>query len=129
VLLVSDHGLRWGFSVDPSNRVMAEQPHVYRVDLRAATPVITRVTTQRQLVHPTKMAEDRNGRVLITDAGETQQDPPQRSWRAGANEFGVVVFFSNQRPTTSDDRNKFRRGIVQIIENEKPGHTSWWMDF
>lgn len=129
VLLVSDQALRWGFSVDPSNRVMAEQPHIYRVDLTQAPPVITRVTSQRQLVHPTKMAKDRNGRVLITDAGETQQDPPQRSWRAGANEFGVVVFFSNQRPTTSDDRNKFRRGIVQIIENEKPGHTSWWMDF
>jgi hypothetical protein len=129
VLLVADVGLRWGFVVDPSNRTMAEAPALFRVDLNQVPPAIQPVTSQRQLVHPTKLAWDRNRRLLITDRGEAMDDVPQRNWRAGSNEFGVAVFFSNQRPTTPAERNKFRRGIVQVIDPEKPGHTSWWMDF
>jgi phage tail-like protein len=129
VLLVADRGLRWGFVIDPGNRTMAEPPHLYRVDLTQAPPVVTRVTTQRQLVHPTKLAWDKKNRLLITDRGETMDDIPQRNWRAGSNEFGVTVFFSNQRPTTSAERNAYRRGVVRVIESELVGHASWWMDF
>jgi hypothetical protein len=129
VLLVADTGLRWGFFGDPGNRAMAETPHLYRVDLNAVPPVITRVTTQRQLVSPAKMAWDKKGRLLIADRGENMNNAPQRNWRAGSNEFGVAVFFSNQRPTTPDERNAFRRGIVRVIESELVAHTSWWMDF
>ena len=131
VLLVCDVGLRWGFPLgaDPSDRMLAEEPALFRVDLNQVPPVIRQVTTQRQLVHPTKLAWDRKHRLLITDRGEAMNDLPLRNWRAGSNEFGVAVHFSTLRPTNFDDRNKFRRGIVQVIDPEKPGHTSWWMDF
>jgi phage tail-like protein len=129
VLLVCDTGVRWGFVGDPSNRTLAEDPQVYRVDLSQAPPVITRVTTQRQLVRPTHMGSDRNGRTLVIDGGEFPNETGSRSWRAGANEFGINVLFSNQRPTSSSDRNAFRRGIVQVIDGQTPAHTSWWMDF
>jgi phage tail-like protein len=129
VLLVSDTGVRWGFVGDSSNRVMAEEPHLYRVDLSQAPPVISQVTNQRQLVRPTRMGRDRNGRILVVDAGEFPSDIGSRSWRAGANEFGVAVLFSNQRPTSFDDRNLFRRGVVSVVDSQMPAHTSWWMDF
>lgn len=129
VLLVCDTGVRWGFVGDPSNRVMAEDARIYRVDLAQAPPVISLVTTQRQLVKPSRMGRDKNGRVLVIDAGEFPGDPGGRSWRAGANEFGAVVLFSNQRLTASDDRNAFRRGVIQVIDTQTPAHTSWWMDF
>lgn len=129
VLLVCDTGVRWGFVGDPSNRTLAEFPQIYRVDLSQAPPVITRVTTQRQLVRPTRMGRDRNGRILVIDAGEFPNETGSRSWRAGASEFGVTVLFSNQRPTSSNDRNLFRRGIIQVIGDQMPAHTSWWMDF
>jgi len=41
----------------------------------------------------------------------------------------VTVFFSDQRPTTFDERNSFRRGVVNVIESELVGQASWWMDF
>ncbi len=129
VLIVCDVGLRWWFTADPSSRSMAEPPQLYRVDLNQVPPVISQVTSQRELVHPTKLAWDRRHQLLITDRGESLNDLTQRNWRAGSNEFGAAVFFSDQRPTTPDIRNKFRRGITQVIDPEKPGHTSWWMDF
>ena len=129
VLLVADTGLRWGFIGDPGNRTMAEAPALYRVDLNPVPPTVTRITTQRQLVTPSKLAWDRRDRLLIADHGDKMSNLPQRNWRAGANEFGVSVFFSNQRPTTPDERNAYRRGIVRVVESERVAHTSWWMDF
>ena len=129
VLLVCDTGLRWGFVGDPSNRVMAETPHLYMVNLGGPAPVILRVTRERHLVTPTKMAWDRNGKLLITDRGEAQNNAPNRNWRAGVNEFGVSVFFSNQRPTSATQRNAFRRGLVNVIDGERVAHIAWWIDF
>jgi phage tail-like protein len=129
VLLVCDTGVRWGFVTDQSNRTMAEAPAIFRVDLSQAPPRITRVTRQRQLVRPTAMGRDRSGRVLTVDAGEFPTQSGARSWRAGANEFGAVVLFSNQRPTSGDQRNKYRRGIIDVINTQTPAHTAWWMDF
>jgi phage tail-like protein len=131
VLLVCDTGLRWGFVGDPGNRTMAETPALYAVDLSGPAPVIRRVTTQRHLVVPTKMAWSRAAQpqLLITDRGETQNNAPNRNWRAGSNEFGVSVFFSNQRPTTTTERNSFRRGLMNVVDGERVAHTSWWIDF
>lgn len=129
VLLVCDTGLRWGFVGDPGNRVMAETPHLYMVNLGGLAPIILRVTRERHLVVPTKMAWDRNGKLLITDRGEAQNNAPNRNWRAGSNEFGVSVFFSNQRPTTPAQRNAFRRGLVNVIDGERLAHVAWWIDF
>jgi len=66
VLLVCDTGLRWGFAPnsDPGSRSMAEPAHIYRVDLKSTPPRIARVTTQKHLVEPTKMARDKKGKLL-----------------------------------------------------------------
>lgn len=134
-LLVCDTGLRWGYDTmdpegsDPAYRYLAELAAIYRVDLSQAPPTIARVTYERKLVCPTKMAIDRKGRLVIADRGESLRSLPQRNWRAGSNEFGLVVHFSRQRPTNYEVRNRIRRGIVSVVEEQKPGHTSWWMDF
>lgn len=128
-LIVCDIGVRWGYVGDASNRAMAEPAAIYRVDLSQTPPTITRLTYARKLVHPTKMAIDRKGEIIISDSGESLRSIPQRNWRAGANEFGVVVLFSQQRHTNFDDRNKIRREIMKVVEEQKPGHSSWWMDF
>ena len=134
VLLVCDVGLRAGwFRTDESERVMAQPPHLYRVDLRPLSqipqqpPLIQRVTMQRQLVHPTKMTFDKKGRLLITDQGTSRGN--EHNWRRRSNEFGLTIFFSSQRETTPFERNAFRHGIAEIINAEKPAHTSWWMTF
>jgi phage tail-like protein len=133
-LLVCDTGLRYRHDVnDSNNRAMAEPPAIYRVDLSQNPPVITRITNQRTLVNPSKMTFDRKGKLIITDRGEALRlglgANLRREWRTRPNEFGVMVLFSQQRPTTPEERNGFRGGIVSVIEADKPGHTSWWLAF
>ena len=107
---------------------MAEPAALYRVDLSAAPPTVTRLTNKPGLVHPTSMCMDRAGRVLITDRGDSLRGSViKRNWRTKANEFGVTVHFSRQRPTTNDERNRVRRGIGRVVDEQKPGHTSWWL--
>lgn len=133
-LLVCDTGVRWGIGDDDeANRTMAEPAAIYRIDLLQAPPRITRVTYERKLVNPTKIMIDRKGKLIITDKGEFQKrivesgDIPFRDWRAKTNEFGVVVLFSQQRATLFDDRNRIRREIENVVDEQKAGHTSWWM--
>jgi phage tail-like protein len=128
VLLVCDTGLRWGFEPDQSNRVMAEPAALYRVDLNQTPPQITRLTHERTLVNPVKLALDRRGTVLVVDRGEALRGTTlKRNWRVRPNEFGVIVHFSRQRPTTDSDRNQIRRGISTVVEAQKPAHGSWWL--
>jgi phage tail-like protein len=128
VLLVCDTGLRWGFEPDQGNRTMAEPASIFRIDLNRTPPVITRLTREPGLVYPAKMVEDRQGKIIVVDYGESLRDSKQqRSWRARPNEFGVVVHFSQQRPTTSEERNRTWRGIANVIDEQKPGHISWWL--
>lgn len=127
-LLLCDTGVRWGFEEDQSNRTMAEPAALYRVDLGQTPPVITRLTTDHTLVNPTKLTIDQAGHLLITDRGEALRDTfLHRNWRARPNEFGVIVHFSRQRPTDNDERNRTRRGIASLVEEQKPAHTSWWL--
>lgn len=131
MLLVCDPGVRMGFVGDTTNRTMAEDAAVYRVDLSQpppAPPTITRVTRERSLVMPSKIAIDRQGSPVVVDRGETLRGPPARSWRARANEFGVVLLFSAQRPTTFDDRNLVRQAIFNVVDEQKPAHAVWWLD-
>jgi phage tail-like protein len=130
-LLVCDTGVRWRFVGDRSNRAMAEPPGIYRVDLSQTPPTITRLTEEKRLVNPSKMTFDRKGKLIITDRGEALRlrTDLKREWRTRPNEFGVTVLFSQQRPTPTDERNRIRRGIVNVVEGQKPGHTSWWLEF
>ena len=135
VMLVCDTGLRWGYDPmdpegsDPAYRYLAEPAAIYRVDLSQNPPTITRITAERQLVNPTKMAFDRQGKLIISDRGDSLRSLPMRNWRCESNEFGVVVHFSRQRPTGFAVRNQIRGGIFRVINKEKPGHSAWWMDF
>ncbi len=127
-LLVCDTGLRLSFKEDPSNRAMAEPASVYRVDLSRTPPVITRLTREPGLVNPVKMVRDRRGKIIVIDAGESLRAPQlKRNWRAHPNEIGVVVHFSQQRPTDPEERNRTRRGIAAVLDEQKPGHISWWL--
>ncbi len=127
-LLVCDVGLRWRFEGDQSNRSMAEPATIYRVDLLRQPPTIVRVTDDRRLVSPTKMTLDRRRNLIIADRGEALHGlSVKRNWRARPSEFGVIVHFSRRRPTTNDERNRIRRGIGRVLEEQKPGHASWWL--
>jgi hypothetical protein len=127
-LLVCDAGLRWRFEGDQSNRSMAEPATIYRVDLLQRPPMIVRITNDRSLVSPTKIALDRRGDLIIADRGEALHGlSVKRNWRARPSEFGVIVHFSRGRPTTNDERNRIRRGIGRVLEEQKPGHASWWL--
>jgi phage tail-like protein len=123
-LLVCDAGVRWGFADgDITNRIIAEPAAIYRVDVSQIPSPITRVTYERKLVNPTKMMIDRKGKLIIADHGESLRG--KRNWRADENEFGVVVHFSQQlHPTTQEDRKRIRLGIMNVIEEQKPGDTS-----
>ena len=127
-LLVCDVGLRWKFEGDQSNRSMAEPATIFRVDLSQDPPVIVRITNDRRLVSPTKMMLDRRGNLIIADRGEALRGfSVKRNWRARPSEFGVIVHFSRRRPTTNDERNRIRRGIGRVLEEQKPSHAAWWL--
>jgi len=128
-LLVCDTGVRWGWMDDTWNRTMAEPAAIYRVDLAQSPPAITRVTDDRRLVMPTKIALDRGGRLIIADQGDLRKGSPRRNWRAGTHEFGVVVLFSQQRPTQPQDRDRMRREIGDELEAHKPAQTVGWIDY
>ncbi len=127
-LLVCDTGARWGYDAaegDSSYRYLAEPAAIYRVDLSPTPPIITRLTQERRLVQPAKLVIDRAGAPVVVDRGARGR---RRSWRAGSNEFGVLVFFSQQRPTTSDERFAIRRGVAKVVDENKPAHTVGWLD-
>ena len=126
-LLVCDSGVRWGYDTtdgDPSYRYLAEPAAIYRVDLSRTPPTITRLTRERRLVEPAKLTLDRAGAPVVVDRGARVVG---RSWRAGSNEFGVLVLFSRQRATTRDERYAMRRGIMKVVDENKPAHTAWWL--
>ncbi|MCB0168683.1 MAG: hypothetical protein KDI79_30935 [Anaerolineae bacterium] len=128
-LLVCDTGLKTGFmDGDASNRLMAEQAAVYRVNL-TDPPTITRIISDKKLVHPTKITFDRDKNLLITDRGDNFSRGIEVEWRARLNEFGVIVHFSNQRFIESQERNQVRGGIASVVEEHKPAHTAWWLEF
>jgi phage tail-like protein len=127
-LLVCDVGLRWQFEGDQSNRSMAEPATIFRVDLSQNPPVVVRITDDRRLVNPTKMMRDRRGDLIMADRGEALRSlSVKRNWRARPSEFGVIVHFSRGRPTTNDERNRTRRGIGRVLEEQKPCHAAWWL--
>ncbi|MEZ4731289.1 MAG: phage tail protein [Caldilineaceae bacterium] len=126
-LLVCDTGLRWRSKGDPSVRAMAEPAAIYRVHLDQTPPLITQVTHQPKLVHPTKMIRTHRGELLIADRGDSFRGTVKRNWRARPNEFGVIVHFSLQREPTRTERNQIRRGISQVVAEQKPNHVAWWL--
>jgi Phage tail protein (Tail_P2_I) len=144
-LLVCDTGVRWKLAgIGGSGyRALAELPAIYRVDFprdapigqSSLNPTITKLTDDRALVTPTKMVFDRNGKLIISDRGGTTNlrsatgEATKREWRIRPYEIGVIVLFSSQRHTQTDERNRIRGNIFQLIEAQKPAHTSWSLNF
>jgi phage tail-like protein len=112
----------------PYIRKIAEPAAVYRVSLGGAGPAVARATETRQLVYPTGMVAD-GGTLYVCDRGEYSDPafagPLLRAWRAAAHEFGVVVHFSDQRPTTTQERRKIVYSIQKVINQGKPAHAAW----
>ncbi|GHO90350.1 hypothetical protein KSF_003980 [Reticulibacter mediterranei] len=102
-------------------RIMAEAAVVYSIDLQQQQ--VIRATELGALVHPTGMVQDALGTLYIADQGEQST----RVWRATPHEFGVVIHFSSQRPTTQHDRRQIQQNISDIVNQEKPAHTNWTM--
>ena len=129
VLLVCDRGVRQREN-GRGNTVKAEAAGIYRVDLNQTPPTVTAVTADRRLVYPTKIARDTAGDYVLTDWGTTYEPSASTNvdWRTRPNTFGVSVIFSQERPTERTERNRIRFDISQLIEVQKPGHTSWWLD-
>ncbi len=119
-------------SADPFRREAAEPAAVYQVDLSAAPPLVTRTTETAQLVFPSGMVLDQ-GTLYISDRGE-YSDPILggsllRAWRAMPFEFGVIIYFSEQRPTTQQERRQIIQNIHDIISQEMPAHTIFTMAY
>ena len=124
------HPLDPALASDPFRRHIARPATVYRVDVTAPPPVVTRVTEMRQLVYPTGMVRE-DDTLYVCDRGE-YSDPALagallRAWRADAHEFGVVVHFTEQNPTTQLERRRIVRNIHEIVQIESPAHTAWTM--
>jgi hypothetical protein len=103
------------------------------INLQPTPPQITRASEQGQLVRPTGMVQDARGTLYIADRGE-YSDPQLagemlRVWRASPHEFGVVVHFSSQRPTTLQDQRQIYQNVSDIVDQEKPAHTVWTMAY
>lgn len=133
-LLVCDVGLKRGYTTEKRDaRFMAEDPAIYRVDLSQSPPVITRITHERKLVHPTGIAIDAHGNLIISDRGQSLRSAQERNWRTRPYEFGVNVIFSLQRPAHDDAmqaqqiRRQMRHAIFTLIDEQKPGHTFYWL--
>lgn len=130
LLFVCDAGLRTNYAdQDPGYRAMADSAALYCVDLAQNPPLITKINSEHKLIYPTKMACDSRGQLIISERGQWYTDYSPRNWRAEAHEFGVVALFSRQRETQRPERNRVRRAILEILEEQKPAHTSAWLDF
>jgi phage tail-like protein len=129
-LLVLDVGLKPFLNdvADPFMKQIARQAAVYRVDL-APTPVVSLAVEPKQLVWPTGMVLDPDGNLYVSDRGEYADTllsgPVDRNWRAGHQEFGVVVYFPETPATTQQERRRIVHDIRQIVTVEKPAHAGW----
>lgn len=126
-LIVSDLGVRGNRA--SSERTLAEPAALYQIDFSLRPPRIQQLTPDHRLVHPSKIALDRQQQVIIADQGESYfKSNFQREWRARPNEFGLVVLFSKQRDTPRDQRDHIRFEIEKVVNQQKPGHAAWWMN-
>jgi phage tail-like protein len=130
-LLVLDLGLRPEASgTEPFSRTIAEPAVVHRVTLTPGGPVVTRATEAGRMVHPTGMVLH-EGTLHVCDGGERELSDRDGAWRTAPHEFGVLVHFSAQRPTTEQQRRTVLRHVRELVTREKPAGsvaTLWSVD-
>ena len=130
-LYVLDAGLKpFQPPADPFVMAVAEPSAVYRVDLGANPPAISRATETGQLVFPTGMATA-GGQLYICDPGQPEVPGIAPEWsRLLPFRFSVVVHFVDSRlPPDPQARANVQRQVVgnirSIVDEQKPAHTLW----
>jgi phage tail-like protein len=129
-LYVLDAGLK-PFS-PPGSFVMAvaEPAAVFRVDLAATPPTVTRVSEQGQMVFPTGMVAD-GDRLVICDPGQPEVAklvtvmPRLRPFHLDV----VVHFVDSLLPSDDDRRNAVESQVLgniqTIVDQQRPAHIEW----
>ncbi len=120
-ILVTDIGTK------PRGRYarLAEPASIYRIPL---TPLPSRadlVSRDMNYVWPSDIEINNHGEIIMLDHGDSQDQAPARSWRTLANEFGVIIYFSEARPVSLGDKRKIIGSISRIVNKEKPAHCYW----
>ena len=77
------------------------------------------------MVWPSDLEMTYEGEIIILDHGESQDQAPARSWRTLDHEFGVIVYFSDDRPVILHEKQKIIGNISRIVDAEKPAHSLW----
>ncbi len=132
-IYVVDTGLRpfWTQQViaDPFIRKVAVPAAVYSIDLSTTPPSIVPATEKDQLVSPTAAVLS-NGNLFVSDRGEYASASlvgQQRVWRNRQHEFGIVIHFKKGVP--QPERRRIVQSIRDVVEREKPAHTSCFIVF
>jgi hypothetical protein len=71
------------------------------------------------------------GTLHVCDGGERELSDRDGAWRTAPHEFGVLVHFSAQRPTTEQQRRTVLRHVRELVTREKPAGsvaTLWSVD-
>jgi phage tail-like protein len=128
-VLACDLGTKSG-EAEPIVRAAAESAGVYRLDLTATPPRISRLKLSSPLVNPVRMAWDGN-RLLLLDYGffHTTNTNTREEWRTEAFQFGMVVDFSATRPSSEVERLQVLQTLANLLERERPAHVTWRFQF
>lgn len=120
-ILVADIGTK------PRGRYarLAEPASIYRVPLPPAPAQADLVSRDMNYVWPSDIEINNQGEIIILDHGESQDQAPARSWRTLANEFGVIIYFSEARPVSIGEKRRIIGSISRIVNAEKPAHSYW----
>ena len=132
-LHVLDAGLKPFSPVSAPNPfvlAVAEPAAVFRVDLAADPPAVTRVTEPGQMVYPTGMVAS-GGRLVICDPGlpGPAQLPAYLSRLRPFHVDVVVHFVEGQLPADPAQRDAVQRQVIgniqAIVDQERPAHVEW----
>jgi phage tail-like protein len=126
-LFVLDLGLRQFAPplVDLFLRAQVQSSAIYRVDLGAVPPVVTRACETRQMVFPLGMVLH-DGTLYVCDPGEPVTPAWPRTWRDVPHEFGGMAHFVTPAvatPQELQERRQYVSSIGDILRREKPAHT------
>lgn len=125
VLEDADHILVSDLGVKPPGRHarLAEPAALYLIPLPPAAPRVELISRDRSFVWPSDIAVNAQSEIIMLDHGESQDQFPERSWRAMADEFGVIIYFSEERPVPIGEKQRIVSGISRIVNAEKPAHS------
>jgi phage tail-like protein len=120
-IIVSDLGVK---PPDRSPR-LAEPAALYRIPLPPTAPEVELINKDPNFVWPSDIVIDSNGAVIMLDYGESKDQYPERNWRSLTHEFGVIIYFSEKRIITTDEKRRIIGNISRIVDREKPAHSYW----